>query len=295
LVQVIEEPSIELTQALMAACDATIATGGPARVKSAYSSGHPSFGVGPGNVQTLVDRNCKDLYEGYAEGTIRCRTTDIGVQCTAEQCLHLPKEEKDAILAEFVKQGAVLIEDEKTLDVIRGQLFSPTGAINVKLVGQPVQNLAKAFGITVPDTAKVLLVTGRGPASQHVPCREKLCPIITYLTYDKFEEGVDNALKNLLGEGAGHSAVLFSKDEAHIDYTAKLWPVCRLSINTANTMAGGNTPLIGFNATMSLGCGTWGNNSVSENITYRHLMNTTKVARIIPGAVYYDPEKVWAD
>jgi succinate-semialdehyde dehydrogenase len=295
LVQVIEDPSIELTQALMAACDATIATGGPSMVKSAYSSGHPSYGVGPGNCQTFVDRGVKELYEAYAEGTIRCRSTDIGVQCTAEQTIHLPIEEKDAILAEFVKQGAVLVEDEKVIQKIRDTLFLPeNGAINAKWVGKTVQVLGKEFGIDVPDNAKVIVVKGRGPCPEDILCREKLCPVTTYLTYDKFEDGVANGLKNLLHEGAGHSAVVFSHDQAHIDYIAKSWPVTRVSVNTANSGAGGNTPMIGLNPTMSLGCGSWGNNSISDNITFYHLMNTTRVARIIPGKGPYDPAKIWA-
>ncbi|MDR2198854.1 MAG: aldehyde dehydrogenase family protein [Deltaproteobacteria bacterium] len=295
LAQVIDEPSIDLTQALMAECDATIATGGPGMVKSAYSSGRPSFGVGPGNVQSFVDRGARELYPAYAEGTIRCRTTDIGVQCTAEQTMHLPVEEKDRILSEFVKRGAVIVEDEETIERIRRSLFIPeSGALNVKMVGKPVGVLAKEFGLSVPEDAAVLVVKGKGPAPEEILCREKLCPVVTYLTYDDFEDGARTALKNLECEGSGHSAVLFSNDEKHIDFIARLWPVSRLSVNTANSMAGGNTPLIGLKPTMSLGCGTWGNNSVSENITYRHLMNTTMVARVIPGAEYYDPEKVWA-
>jgi succinate-semialdehyde dehydrogenase len=294
LIQVIAEPSIELTNLLMEQCDATIATGGPAMVKSAYSSGRPSLGVGPGNVQTLIDRGCQDLYESYAEGTIRCRTTDTGVQCTAEQTIHLPVEERAPILNEFIRQGAFVIEDDEIIEKIRKTIFTPEGGINVKMVGQNVQTIAKAVGIRVPDTARVLLVKGKGTAPEEILCREKLCPVITYLTYERFEDGVKNGLKNLNCEGAGHSSVIFSHDESHIDFAAKTWPVCRLSVNTANTMAGGNTPLIGFNATMSLGCGTWGKNSVSENITFRHLMNTTKVARVIEGRSYYDPEKVWA-
>ncbi|MDR2368733.1 MAG: aldehyde dehydrogenase family protein [Deltaproteobacteria bacterium] len=292
LVQVLTEPTIELTKLLMESTDCTIATGGPGMVKSAYSSGRPSLGVGPGNVQTIIDRGLKDLYETYAEGTIRCRTTDTGVQCTAEQTMHLPADEKDAILAEFVKQGCFIIEDPSALEKLRNTLF-PGGAINVKMVGQPAPFIAKEIGVSVPDGTKVLIVKGTGTLPKEVLCREKLCPVITYLTYEKFEEGVENGLTNFSHEGAGHSAVVFSRDEAHIDLVAMKWPVCRISVNTANTMAGGNTPLIGFNATMSLGCGSWGNNSISENITFRHMMNTTKVARVRTNETYFNPDTIW--
>lgn len=292
LLQVIEEPSIVLTQALMAACDATIATGGPAMVKSAYSSGRPSFGVGPGNVQSVMDRGCQEFYEEYAKNTILCRTTDNGIQCTAEQCLHLSVEEKDRIIDLFVKNGAFLVEDEAALERIRAALFTD-GAINIKLVGKTAPELATMFAIDAPAEVKILLLKGKGTADVDVLCKEKLCPLITYLPYENFEEAIARARANLLHEGAGHSAILFSKDQAHVDHAAKMLPVGRLSINTANVVAGGNTPMIGYNPTISLGCGSWGNNSVSENITYRHLMNVTKVGTIRKDAKPFDPAEVW--
>ncbi|MDR1043919.1 MAG: aldehyde dehydrogenase family protein [Candidatus Adiutrix sp.] len=292
LLQVIEEPNIELTQKLMAMSDATIATGGPAMVKAAYSSGRPSFGVGPGNVQSIIDSGCRDYYDSYAEGTIRCRTTDNGIQCTAEQCLHLPRPEKEAILGAFVKFGAVVIEDGAILDRLRAGLFK-NGALNVEMVGKTAPELAKIFGVPAPEDVKVLVVKANGVAPGEILCKEKLCPVISYLCYDRFEEAVANAKANLTDGGAGHSTIIFSNDQAHIDLAAKELPVARLSINTPNTIAGGNSPMIGYNPTISLGCGTWGNNSISENITYRHLMNTTKVGTIIKNASPFNPDEIW--
>ncbi|MDR2368348.1 MAG: aldehyde dehydrogenase family protein [Deltaproteobacteria bacterium] len=294
LMQVIEEPTIDLTKQLMAACDCTIATGGPGMVKSAYASGRPSFGVGPGNCQSIMDRGCQDLYPAYVDGTIRCRTTDQGIQCNGEQTLHLPVEERDAVLAEFQKQDCYVLHDEAIIDKIRKLLFSPEGAINLKVIGLFPYKVAKEVGLDIPESTKILLVKGKGTLPGEILCREKLCPIVTFLTWDKFEEGVQNGLTNLSHEGAGHSSVVFSRDPAHIDLVAKTWPVSRLSVNVANMLAGGNSPIVGFPPTMSLGCGSWGNNSLSENVTYRHLMNTTKVAKPLDGAPTFDPEKVWA-
>jgi succinate-semialdehyde dehydrogenase len=296
LVLVIEEPSIERTQELMSKADVIIATGGPGMVKSAYSSGKPSFGVGPGNVQSIIDCGCQEKYDEYARGTIRCRTTDNGIQCTAEQCIILPESEKEAILNTFVENGAYLVED-RDVDTIRKALFTKMGdeyKINVEYVGKSAMELAKMLGLNVPENTQVLIVKAIGTADVDPLCREKLCPVMAYLTFEKFEDGVGFALQNLQVEGAGHSACLFTNDEKHIDYTANLLPVSRLMVNTAATVAGGNSFAIGYNPTMSLGCGTWGNNSISENLYYRHLMNTTKVATIIENAPSLTIEEIWA-
>ena len=293
LLQLIEDPSIELTQMLMRECDATIATGGPAMVKAAYSSGRPSFGVGPGNVQSVMDRGCEELWESYAQGTITCRNVDNGIQCTAEQILHLPAESTEAILDVFVRNGAFVVRDEAAVNTIRSMLFTD-GKLNVSLVGKTAPELAAIFGFTVPGDTQVLIAKAAGPAKADVLCKEKLCPVLAYLPYDTFEQAVDHAVLNLKMEGAGHSSILFSHDRAHVEHMAMRIPVARLAVNTANTVAGGNTPQIGFKPTMSLGCGTWGNNSISENLTYRHLMNITAVGYLIKDAPAFDPEKVWA-
>ncbi|MDR1487575.1 MAG: aldehyde dehydrogenase family protein [Deltaproteobacteria bacterium] len=293
LMQVIEEPTVELSQLLMASCDATIATGGPGMVKAAYSSGRPSFGVGGGNCQSFFDRGVKDLYDEYAICTIRCKNIDGGVQCNGEQCLHLPAEEESAVLDAFKRQNAVIIEDEATLNKIREVLFLPNGGFNPKFVGLPTAKLAEAFGIQAPANTTLFLLKASGNAHDDLLCREKLCLCTSYLPYKTFEEGVNTGLINLKHAGAGHSAVIFSYDKAHIDYVAKTWPVGRLSVNIGNNVAGGNSASIGYNPTISLGCGTWGGNSISENLTYRHLMNMTKVGTVLKDAPGYDPEKVF--
>lgn len=298
LLQVIEEPSIELTQLLMSNADVVIATGGPGMVKAAYSSGKPSFGVGQGNVQSIMDRGCQDLYEEYAAGTIRCRSTDNGIQCTAEQCIILPSEESEAICQIFAANGAYLIEDESVLDKMRHQLFEKSGdshKINVEFVGKTACELGRYFGLHIPEDTQVLLVRAKGTAKTDPLCREKLCPITAYLTYETFEDGVEMAFENLTTEGAGHSTCIFSRSQAHIDHAANRLPVSRLMVNTAATVAGGNSFAIGYNPTISLGCGTWGNNAISENLTYKHLMNTTKVATLIENPINPTPEEVWAD
>ena len=296
LLLIVEEPNIEITQRLIQICDAVIATGGPAMVKAAYSSGRPSYGVGAGNVQSIMDRNCTEFYQEYAANTILCRTTDNGIQCTAEQCLHLPEEEVTPILDAFVRNGAYVVEKAEDIEKVRRNLFVEVDGslrINIDFVGKTAAELATIFGINVPKEVKVLMLKGNGTADTEPLCREKLCPVITYMGYKDFDEAIDRAYRNLSTEGAGHSSILFSKDQQHIDAAAKKLPVGRLSINTANTVAGGNSPSIGYNPTISLGCGSWGNNSISENLTYRHLMNVTKVGSVISNVKPYDPQTVW--
>ena len=296
LIQVIEDPTIEKTQEMMAMVDAVVATGGPNMVKAAYSSGKPSFGVGPGNVQTIIDKGCPERYQDFASGTITNRMYDNGVPCTGEQCMHLPEGEVDAILNVFVQNGAYLVKDQNKVDFIRKELFiEANGALrpNLKYVGQNAMSLAKLFGLEVPEGTKALIVPAKGNASVELFCKEKMCPIMAYLPYKEFEEAVENARTNLFKEGAGHTACLFSNDQAHIDYFARKVPVSRALINVSALMAAGNSFLIGLNPTVSLGCGTWGGNSISGNLNYQHLMNKTFVASLIKDGKVPTPEEIW--
>jgi len=297
LIQVIEEPTIEKTQEMLRVVDVVVATGGPSMVKAAYSSGKPSFGVGQGNVQTIMDKGCSERYKDFAIGTITNRMYDNGVPCTGEQCMHLPVEEVDAVLDVFVKEGAFLVKDEQKVELIRKELFieNPDGTfkINTKYVGQNAAALSKMFDLNAPEGTKVLIVPAKGNANVDVFCKEKLCPIMAYLPYETFEEAMDNACTNLFKEGAGHTACLFSNDQDHIDYFARRIPVSRALVNVSALKAGGNTFDIGLNPTVSLGCGTWGGNSVSGNLNYQHLMNKTLVASLLKNPHLPTDEEIW--
>jgi len=291
IIQCIEYPSIEATSLLMELCDTTVATGGPGMVRSAYSSGKPALGVGQGNVQAVIDADCEDLYDWFAEATITNRSSDNGVPCTSEQCIHIPEVEADKIVKAFVAKGAYLIEDDERLDILRSNLFNknPDGSdrINAAYVGKSAMELSEMFGLNVSEGTRILLCKARGTAWEEPLCREKLCPISAYLPYKTFEEGVEHALLNLKKEGAGHSSCIYSHNQEHIDMLSDKLPVCRVIVNGSTGNAGGNSFKVGLNPTISLGCGSWGGNSVSENITYYHFMNYTKVATFMPDA--YEP------
>ncbi|MDE7037355.1 MAG: aldehyde dehydrogenase family protein [Lachnospiraceae bacterium] len=276
LIQVIEEPGMDKTKELMQKSDVIVATGGHAMVKSAYSSGRPSFGVGQGNVQVIIADDYKD-YDKAALTIVGGRAYDNGIPCTGEQALHFPKEDYDRVVEAFTKAKAAMIPDDRA-EGLAGLLFKEDGAINPKYVGMKPAKLAKELGFEVPGDSEVLIFNSRGLGRTNLLCREKLCPVIQLFPYESFEEGVEAAKSNLLWEGAGHTSVIYTEDEKKAEYAGGKLPVGRLLVNQAGGAASGGNYINGLEPTMSLGCGSWGNNSISENLTYRHLMNVTKLA-----------------
>lgn len=276
LIQVITEPSMDKTKELMQKADVIVATGGHAMVKSAYSSGRPSFGVGQGNVQVVIADDYKD-YGKVASTVVSSRSYDNGIPCTGEQALHFPKEDYDKVVEAFVNAKAAVIPEDKA-EKLAGLLFKENGAINPQYVGMKPAVLAEKLGFEVPEDSEVLIFNNRGLGRDNWLCREKLCPVIQLFPYESFEDGVAAAKSNLLWEGAGHTSVIYTEDEKKAEYVGEELPVGRLVVNQAGGAASGGNYINGLNPTMSLGCGSWGNNSISENLTYRHLMNVTKLA-----------------
>lgn len=295
----IEEPSMELTQTLMRDADVVVATGGPGMVKAAYSSGRPSYGVGQGNVQVIVDTDCRDEYETIARNVTDSRIRDNGVPCTCEQFVTVPEQDRDVFLAALRKADAYVIEDEAAAQALRELLFKPnpngTYGFNVQNVGICAVELARRIGLTVPETTKTLVVPVTKLAKDELLCKEKLCPVQAFCTYKTFDEGMAQILANLNMEGAGHSAVIYSHNEEHLTRAGNELPVSRIIVNAPGATAGGSTLTNGLTPTLSLGCGSWGNNSISENLSYKHLMNVTKMAYTIPNAPQLTDEEMWAD
>lgn len=295
----IEEPTMELTQALMSEADVVVATGGPGMVKAAYSSGRPSYGVGQGNVQVLIDTDCKDEYDHIAENVTNSRIRDNGVPCTCEQFITCPREDRQLFLDALRKAGAYIIEDEEKSQALRELLFlknaDGTYAFNVSSVGVPATELARRINLEVPPETKTLVVPVKGVAHADLLCKEKLCPVQGFCTYDTFDEGMKQILENLHMEGAGHTAIIYSHNEEHLNRAGNILPVSRIIVNAPGGTAGGSTLSNGLTPTLSLGCGSWGNNSISENLSYTHLMNVTKMAYTIPDAPRLTDDEMWAD
>lgn len=274
LLQVIEEPSIEKSQELMKSVDLIVATGGPGLVKSAYSSGHPAYGVGPGNVQAILDRDFD--VEAAAELTVIGRSFDNGIVCACQQSLIYPMEKEAEVFKALEDKQAAVITDEGDLAKLRETIF-PEGRANPDMIGQDPDIIAKEAGISIPDGSQIIAVRVDKVGEAELFCKEKMLPVLALKSYEDFEEAVDYAKENLLLEGAGHSAGLFSHTKEHMVYAGEELPVSRVVINQPTIDAGGS-PANGLNPTVSLGCGSWGNNIISENLNYKHLINVSRVA-----------------
>lgn len=272
-----EWASIDATNEMLAQCDVNIATGGAAMVKSVYSAGRPAFGVGQGNCQDIVDDY--DDYDKIASMTIGNRAFDVGVPCTGDQTVIIPEEKEEVYKEAAVKAGAYLIEDPETIKKLEHLIFPDpqTGAINRKVVGRTPKMLGEMIGLEIDEKYPVIVLKNQAKGTESLLCKEILCPIIRYTTYKNFEEAVDIALANLEYESAGHSSAIWSYNQEHIESVAKRIPVGRFHINQHTRGFDNAVP-----ATITIGCGSWGNNSISENLEYYHLMNITRVSTTLP-------------
>ncbi|MDR0423932.1 MAG: aldehyde dehydrogenase family protein, partial [Clostridiales Family XIII bacterium] len=255
LIQVVEESTIETSGLIMQLADACISTGGPGMVKAAYSSGKPAFGVGPGNVQVLVDRDA-DINDAVAK-IIRGRTYDNGVLCTCEQSAFIPKEKEAEIIAAFKTQGAYYADDAAIVDKFRKAVFTD-GAITKSLVGAKPYLIAKAAGLDISEDTKLIVLRIEKTGKDELLAKEKLLPVLSVYVYDSWEEAVEKAATNIENEGTGHSSVIHSFNKEHIEYAATRIKVSRFSINQIGSNSLGGTLTNGLNPTATLGCGTWG-------------------------------------
>ncbi len=285
----VEAASLEATTMMLHMCDVNVGTGGPGMVKAVYSAGKPAFGVGQGNAQSIIDEDAPGM--GLICGNIvGNRSADQGVPCTGEQMIHLPASKEAEFTATMQACGAYLIEDPKVIEKLRGVAFPDGKNINRKIVGRNPHVVGGMLGIEVPETAKVLLLKITGKGKDDVLCKEMLFPIVRYRVYKDFEEGFGALMANLELEGAGHSSAIWSNVQAHIDYAANRVPVGRFHVNQCTAGSGNGMP-----ATVTIGCGSWGGNSMSENLNYNHFMNKTHVTHALPDYHMPDPAdwEIW--
>lgn len=290
LIQIIPEPTMELSAGLMSAVDVCICTGGPGLVKTAYSSGKPAFGVGPGNVQAIVDRdvNIKDAAKMIIDG----RTFDNGILCTCEQSIICPREKEEEMIAAVKEYGAYYIDNEEDAAKLRNCAF-PDGRVNKEMVGKGVKEIANMTGIPIPKDAKLIVTKTKGIGKEEYLAKEKMFPVLAMFLYDTWEDGVEIARTNLEMEGSGHSCAIHSNTPEHINYVSTKVNVSRYLVNqVAGTSTGGALDN-GLNPTTTLGCGTWGNNVISENLWYYHLMNVSRISYRIKNAVIPTDEEIW--
>lgn len=290
LIQIIAEPSLELTNELMRMADVVVATGGAAMVKAAYSSGKPAYGVGPGNVQCIIDKGVD--YKEVIPKIIAGRIFDNGIICSAEQTVIIPEENYDEIIEIFKNNGAHYIQDPEEKDAIRKVLFV-NGVLNKDVVGQSAKKIAELADIQIPEQTKVILLKADGIGTEDILCKEKMCPVLTVCRYKDFKQAVFIAQSNLEFDGKGHSAVIHSNNKKHIEYIGRTLTVSRLVVNQPSSTSAGGNFYNGFACTTTLGCGSWGNNSISENLTYKHLINITRIGYFLKNAQVPTEEELW--
>jgi len=292
LVQTVTKGSIETTQELMKAVDVVVATGGGAMVKSAYSSGRPSFGVGAGNVPVIIDRDV-DIKDA-AEKIVLGASFDNGIICSHEQFVLAPEEKFQDVLKAFMATGKVwYTEDKAQIQKLREAVF-PGGHLNKDVVGKSPRQVGALAGIDVPENVRIILLPAEGAGTKDLLAKEKLCPVVAILPYKTFNEAVAAAKANLLIEGAGHSAALHSNNEQNIRNAGIELPISRLVVNQASSFTAGGSLTNGFAPTTTLGCGSWGGNSISENLDYKHLMNVSRIGKVITNKKVPTDAEIWA-
>jgi succinate-semialdehyde dehydrogenase len=292
LIQTIKVGSVEKTKELMRSVDVVVATGGGAMVKSAYSSGKPSFGVGAGNVPVIIDRGV-DL-KTAVDKIVLGASFDNGIICSHEQFVLAPDDQYAETVRLFGATGKVWFTDKPDeVQKIREIVF-PDGHLNKDVVGKSPHEIGKMVGLDVPKTARLILVPAKGAGSDDLLAKEKLCPVVAILPYKQFSEAVQNAKANLLVEGAGHSAAVHSNDDAHIRSAGLELPISRLVVNQPSSLTAGGSLTNGFAPTTTLGCGSWGGNSISENLDYKHLMNVSRIGRVIEGKKVPTDEEIFS-
>ena len=292
LIQIIEEPSKELTQQLMEKVDVVVATGGMGMVKAAYSSGKPAFGVGAGNVQVIIDRDVS--IKETVPMIITGRAFDNGIICSAEQTIMIPEELFGSTVAEFESNSCHFISDPDAKDRLRNALFT-SGIPNKDVIGQSIEKIAELAGIDIPEDTRVLVVEADGIGAGDIFCKEKMCPVLTLIKYKDFKQSVDIAQTNLDFEGKGHSVTIHSNTRENIEYAGINLKVSRILINQICATSNGGSFFNGLAATTTLGCGSWGNNSISENLDYKHLINISRIAHPIEGASMPEDKDLWGD
>ena len=294
LISWIEQPSLELTNQLMREADLILATGGPGMVKAAYSSGKPALGVGPGNTPAIIDDSADILLA--VSSVIHSKTFDNGMICASEQSVVVLDSVYDAVRAEFAARGCHLLTAEET-EKLRGTILV-NGALNAKIVGQSAHTIAAMAGVDVPENTKILIGEVTSTALSEAFAHEKLSPVLAMYRAKDFEDALRIADRLVRDGGFGHTASVYldpAGAKQKLDAFAHAMKACRILVNTPSSQ-GGIGDLYNFRLapSLTLGCGSWGGNSVSENVGVKHLLNIKTVAIRRENMLWFRaPEKVY--
>ena len=290
----VDVPSLELTNTLMKEADIILATGGPGMVKAAYSSGKPALGVGAGNTPAIIDASADIILA--VNSIIHSKTFDNGMICASEQSVIVDTAVYKPVKEEFTKRGChFLAKDE--IDKVRKTIII-NGSLNAKIVGQSAYTIAKLAGVTVPEDTKILIGEVTSVDISEEFAHEKLSPVLAMYKAKDFNDAVDKASHLIADGGYGHTSSLYintATESEKVAVFSEAMKTCRVLINTPSSH-GGIGDLYNFKMTpsLTLGCGSWGGNSVSENVGVKHLINVKTVAERRENMLWFRaPEKVY--
>ena len=290
----IDVPSLELTNMLMQSADIILATGGPGMVKSAYSSGKPALGVGAGNTPAVIDESANVILA--VNSIIHSKTFDNGMICASEQSVIVSDKIYDKVKDEFVKRGCYILNPEETEKVRKTIIIN--GALNAKIVGQKAHTIAELAGVSVPENTKILIGEVESVDLSEEFAHEKLSPVLAMYKSSSFDDSLEKAYRLIEDGGLGHTSSLYVNTVTEKEKIKKFYSkmkTCRVLVNTPSSQ-GGIGDLYNFKLTpsLTLGCGTWGGNSVSENVGIKHLLNIKTVAERRENMLWFRaPEKVY--
>lgn len=293
LISWIDVPSLELTNEVMANADIILATGGPGMVKAAYSSGKPALGVGAGNTPVIIDETA-DIKMAVSS-IIHSKTFDNGMICASEQSVTVLEPIYKEVKKEFVDKGCYFL-NKNEIDKVRKTIIID-GALNAKIVGQSAHTIAKLAGVDVPIDTKILIGEVESVDSSEEFAHEKLSPVLAMYKAKTFDEAIEKAEHLVAGGGYGHTASIYINvnEREKLEKHANAMKTCRILVNTPAAQGGiGDIYNFKLAPSLTLGCGSWGGNSVSENVGVKHLINIKTVAERRENMLWFRaPEKVY--
>lgn len=270
----IENPTLGITQELMEQADLVLATGGGGMVKAAYSSGTPAYGVGVGNAVIVVDETA-DIKDA-ANKIMRSKTFDYATSCSAENSLVIQKDIYDELVEALKAEGGYLLNAEEKAKLQENMWID--GVLNRDVVAQPVESIAKVAGLDIPEDIKFIMVEEENVGPEYPFSGEKLSMVVALFKYNEFQDAIDKVNEITEYQGKGHSCGIHSVNEDHIvDFALKTY-TSRVMVRQPQCLANSGAWTNGMPMTLSLGCGVWGGNISNENITWKHLLNTTWVS-----------------
>ncbi len=294
IIEWIDVPSLDMTNTVMKEADIILATGGPGMVKAAYSSGKPALGVGAGNTPAIIDESADIILA--VSSIIHSKTFDNGMICASEQSVIVHESIYAAVKQEFANRGCYFLDTEETEKVRKTIIIN--GALNAKIVGQPAAKIAALAGVTVPEGTKILIGEVVSVELSEEFAHEKLSPVLAMYKATDYQDALAKAEQLIADGGYGHTSSIYINEvteKAKLAEFAARMKTCRILVNTPSSH-GGIGDLYNFNLapSLTLGCGSWGGNSVSDNVGVKHLLNIKTVAERRENMLWFRaPEKIY--